>query len=371
MTEAKVAEPTEEKAVAPTEVDVQAHKNNTVSKSNVIIEATGTLSGTTQKMLASIISMLRSDDTEFTRYALKIDDYLKLIGSTTKNVDFVKEQAKKLMTNPFEIDGDIFNWCSRVRTKEMEGYLVFDIHPDLKPHLLDFQKKGNFTQYKIINILSLKGEYSPRIYEFFTMKYNKYMKHNPSAKSYSFDVKIDTLREFLKIPKSYKNNDIKRFIIEKTQKDFKKYTDLKFEYKEQKIGRRVDRFVITLKSNDQGSNNFLRTRKSFIDHMRKNYVNRELIHTRDKKNGEELILSVSRDGLIYSQLGQEFEPDRALEIWDGMYVLAKEGKLPILGTIQTTITDFIEEDEVKNKEDEVQENEKDEDLNIFDVVYGS
>jgi len=117
------------------EIKVQKHKNNIVSKANELIQAKGILSATAQKMLASIISMIRVDDTEFQEYALKIDDYLALIGSKSNNDKFVKNRAKELMQNPFEIDGMIFNWCSMVDTKSIEGYLIFDIHPKLRPYL--------------------------------------------------------------------------------------------------------------------------------------------------------------------------------------------------------------------------------------------
>ena len=159
------------------EIQIKDHNNNIVSKANELIKAKGVLSGTAQKMLASIISMLRVDDTDFQEYALRIDDYLRLIGSRSKNINFMQEQAEQLMRSPFKIDGKLFNWCSMVDFERMEGYIIFDIHWRLKPYLLELKERGNFTQYKIINILSLKGEYSPKLYEYFTMIFNKHIKY--------------------------------------------------------------------------------------------------------------------------------------------------------------------------------------------------
>ena len=233
-------------------IKVEEHRNNIVSKANELIKAKGELSGTSQKMLCSIVSMIKVNDKELQEYALKIDDYLKLINSRGKNMEFVKDRAKELMNNPFEIDNKIFNWCSMVDLKRIEGYIIFDIHPKLKPYLLELKSRGNFTQYKIINILSLKGEYSPRFYEFLTMEYNQYMAYHKLAKSFSLEIKIDYLRDIFKIPKTYRYHDIKRQILDKAQKQFKEKTDIQFSYKEEKLGKKVDKLIIKVQKNNKG-----------------------------------------------------------------------------------------------------------------------
>ena len=312
-------------------VNIQKHKNNIVSKANELVRAKGALCETAQKMLASIISMIRFDDTELQEYALKIDDYLALIDSKSNNNKFIKEQAKELMKNPFEIDGLIFNWCSMVDTKRIEGYLIFDIHPKLRPYLLELKERGNFTQYKIINILSLKGEYSPRFYEILIMKWNIHKKYNPLSKSLSFDMKIDELIDMLQIPRGYRYADIRRRIIDKAQKQFKAKTDIQFTYKEQKIGRKVDRLIITIKANDKGSNDYLSSLHSFIAYMRKHFINKDILKTKDKYTGEYMMLSVSEKGHIYNKYNTaEIEKERAKEIWETLYKLAKQNKLECL-----------------------------------------
>ena len=230
-------------------VDVKEDRNNLVKKHNELIKAKGALSPTAQKMLSMIIAMIRVDDTEFQRYALSIASYKKEIESKSKKSkrDFI-EQAKELMSNPFELEnGNIFNWCSNISTKELNGYIIFEIHSKLKPLLLELKKEtGNFTKYQLVNVLHLRGIYSPRLYEYFLMQYGQ-RKYGTS--SYQFDLKIDDLKELLKIKKGYRYNNIKDRILEKAKTDFKKYTDIQFTYAEQKIGRKVDRLIITIKPN--------------------------------------------------------------------------------------------------------------------------
>lgn len=309
------------------EIQIKEHTNNVVAKSNELITAKGVLSGSSQKMLASVISMLRADDTEFTRYALNRRDYLQLIGSTSNNDEFFKQTARELMQNPFDVDGSLYNWCSKVDLVSTQGYVVFDIHSDLKPYLLELKEKGNFTQYKVVNILSLKGEYSPRLYEYVTMKWNAYKGYHSEATSYSFDMSIEYMREFLQIPNTYRYNSIKVQIIDKAVKQFKEKTDIQIEYKEQKIGRKVDRLVITVRENNKGSNDYMKSKQAFISYMRANYINADVLLAKDKLTDKELKISVAPDGKLYDKRGTEFDAKRSNDMWETLFKMSQENKL--------------------------------------------
>lgn len=309
------------------EVKVQEHKNNIVKKHNELIKAQGTLSSTAYKMLCSVISMIRIDDTDFQEYALRIDDYLKLIDSKSNNKNFLKEQAKQLMQNPFEIDGKLFNWCSVVDLKKLEGYLVFEVHPKLKPYLLELKDKGNITQYQIINILSLKGDYTPRLYELITSEWNTYRTYNKNSKSYTFEFELDFLRDTLKIPKSYAFGNIKQRILEVAKRQFKAKTNIKFDYKEQKLGNKVVRIQVTVKENNQGSNDIFASRKAFITHIRKEYkpdaTKNHFPIVISTKTGD---VKVNLNGEIYIS-GDDIKTldnKQADKLWDWLYELVKE-----------------------------------------------
>ena len=258
-------------------VNIQDDTNNLVKKHNDLIKAKGDLSETAQKMLLMIIAMIRVDDTEFQRYALSIANYKKEIESKSKKSkrDFI-EQAKELMRNPFELEnGDIFNWCSKIATQEMDGYIIFDIHPELKPLLLELKKEnGNFTKYQLVNVLQLGGIYSPRLYEYLLMRYGQ-RKYGTTV--YQFDIKIDDFRELLKIKDSYRYDKIKARILDKAKNDFKKYTDIQFEYKEQKIGRKVDRLIITIKPNKVDKNNSITEDKEVVRNIDMSTVHTSIV----------------------------------------------------------------------------------------------
>ena len=304
---------------------------NEVVKHNDLMKAVGELSMPAQKMLASLISMIRSDDSEFQEHALHIESFAKATNVKSKNINFYKDRALELMKNPFELKkGIYFNWCNKVDITTHNGYIVFKVDNELKPYLLQIQ--NNFTKYRLINIMKLKGSYSPVFYEYLIMRYNtyknEYFKQNKKhPKSYTFELNIDFLRENFKVPKSYRYNDIKRQIIDKAQKDFKEYTDIQFDYKEKKIGRKVDKLTIMVKDNNKGSNDFLADLQSFIAHMRKNYINQNILTAKDKDTQEVYTLSVSEKGILYSKNGKNFDAKRAKEMWQKLYELAKENKL--------------------------------------------
>jgi plasmid replication initiation protein len=309
-------------------ISIEENKNNQVKKANALIEAKGALSSTAQKILIMLISMLRTDDSEFQKYALNIKDFKQELGTTNNEVKFYVERAKELMRNPFEVDKKLFNWCSMVDYGSIEGYLVFDIHNDLKPYLLGLQK--NFTTYNIVNILALKGDYTPRLYEYFLMRFNKYKaqykkQHNKTPKSYTFELKIDWLRDTFKIPDSYNYADIKRQIIEKAKKQFNEKTNIKFDYKEHKIGRKVDILIVTVENNNKGSNDYLVDLQSFIRFVRRNLINQDIWQ------GQGMVLSVGTNGKIYDKKTlKEYANKNAQVVWEKWYELAKQDKLLIL-----------------------------------------
>ena len=304
-------------------------KKNQVVKHNDLMKAQGALSSNSKKMLSMLISMIKSNDSEFQEYALHIDSYEKAIGRKSNDVEALKNNALELMRNPFELKkGIYFNWCNKVDITTLNGYIIFKVDNELKPYLLNLQ--NNFTKYQLVNVLKLRGTYSPRFYEYLIMRYktykNEYFKeHKKYPKSYTFEVSIDFLRTTYKIPASYNYADIKKQIINKAQKDFKEYTDIQFIYKEQKIGRKVDRLIITVKDNNRGSNDFLSDLQSFIKYMRKNYINK------DVWKGQGMILTISENGRIYNKktLG-EYNKKDSLKVWQNWYELAKNKQLPCI-----------------------------------------
>jgi len=314
-------------------VEIGTHKNNIVKKhQDLVRNARYGLGDLSIKTLSILISMVKKTDDSFKEYSIKLTDLKELIGAKSHNVDtYVDRMTTELLSNPFMIDdANKVNWVTIAEYVRGSGIVKFEIHRKLKPYLLELNK--NFLQYNITNILVLKSAYVIRLYELCKDHYLEGTRYQ-NKKNVIFELKIDTLRELFQIPKSYQySSHIKKLIINKAQKQFKEKTDISFTYKEQKIGRKVDRILITVTSNAKGSGDFLASRISFIKYIRTNYINKVLVKADDPETKKEKLISVSSDGKLYNQNNPDevFTAVQGNTLWDWLYGLAKDNKLKIL-----------------------------------------
>ena len=221
-------------------------KDYLVTKSNYfIMNSHYDLSFQEQKIILTLASMVQPEDTEFKEYKFKIKDFIKLLGLKTQTkYSEVPKITKELMKKVFEIkEGkDIIQlaWLSSARYKTGEGIVILKFDSNLKPYML--QLNSVFTNYKLANILSMKSKYAPRIYEI--------LKCNEFKKQGCIEIEIDELRKLLKIEKKYPlYNDLKRKIIEQSQKELEKLSDISFDFEEIKTGRKVTSLQFYIKTN--------------------------------------------------------------------------------------------------------------------------
>ena len=115
--------------------------------------------------------------------------------------------------------------------------IVVSVHEDLKPFLLDLSVK--YTKYGIANLAQLKNVYSIKLFE---------LLKSFQALGY-YETTIGNLRKSLEIPEdNYKMYaDLKKKVIEKAQREIAS-TTIYFDFKEEKIGKKVERIIFTIKS---------------------------------------------------------------------------------------------------------------------------
>lgn len=221
-------------------------KEYLVTKSNYfIMNSSYDLSLEEQKIILTLASMVQPSDEEFKPYKFKIYDFMKLLGVEDKSKYIeVPKITKELMKKVFEIQEENkliqTAWLSGVIYEKGTGYVELTFSPYLKPYMLKLNSM--FTQYKLVNVLSMKSKYSPRIYEF--------LKCNEFKRQGYIDIDIIELRRLLKAENIYpKYNDFKRYIIERAQKELNLKTDIKFDFEEIKTGRKVTSLRFYIHSN--------------------------------------------------------------------------------------------------------------------------
>lgn len=221
-------------------------KNYIVKKSNYfIMNCSYDLSLEEQKLILTLASMVQPEDEDFKPYKFRISDFMELLGVDTKTkYTEIPKITKELMKKVFEIEEDDtliqIAWLSSAAYKKGTGIVELEFSPRLKPYMIKLN--GLFTQYKLANILSMKSKYSPRIYEI--------LKCNEFKQQGFIEIEVEDLRKLLKAENIYpRYNDFKRKVLEQTQRELRKLSDISFDFEEIKTGRKVTALKFYIHSN--------------------------------------------------------------------------------------------------------------------------
>ena len=311
-----------------------------VKKADVVVKARYKLNPLPLKFVTALIAGLKRSDDINEEYVFKVKDFKELTGLKRKDLYWaVKEAVRELLDKPLHIptdDGFIMcNWISGGHYIENAGEVRFMIYPKLRPYLLEAQKK--FLKYKLENILPLRSGYSIRMYEILKDIYEEKKRYNKKPEKI---FSIEDLRKMLEVPRSYPyggSSGIKYRMVEKAKSDLAKYTDIKFDYEEIKTGRKVTHIKFIIEENpknakkleDKNKYSFLATKRSFVNYLRKHYVNKPIIEAPNKNaNGQMSKWSINPQGLIYDMYLTEenINATRSDEIYEKLYEFAKENE---------------------------------------------
>lgn len=205
-------------------------KKQLVRKSNNLVNAKYELSKIEQKLILSLITQINQSDEDFRTYRFNIKEYFDITDFSKENYTYIKSVFKDLLEKPIEIkieNGTLLcNWISSAKIIN-KGYVDISFDPNLKPYLLEL--KANFTRYELKNVLFLRSQYSIRIYELLK-QYEKLGKRL---------IDMEDFRTILKIPTSYSNFKIKKYILDVAKRELKEHSDIYFDYEIIKKARSV------------------------------------------------------------------------------------------------------------------------------------
>ena len=202
------------------QIRIGAQRNYMVVKGNDIIQKSRfSLSSQQQKILLSMISMIKPDDSAVKTYSFEIQEFCRLCNidwSNGGNYIAIKQAL-------YGIDKQVM-WLNELYIDEGSGEIVFSFHKDMFPYLLDLREK--YTQYSLINVLPMRSKYAIRLYEL--------------LKSYEGMSSITLTLEVLKArldAENYTNfKDFRRRVLERAVEEINTYADIevRFEPKKQK-----------------------------------------------------------------------------------------------------------------------------------------
>jgi plasmid replication initiation protein len=214
-----------------------------VVKSNDLINARFNLSVAETRIILLMVSQINIDDEDFKTYRVRIRDFMESAGisANTKNVySRAREYTKKLMKRVLEIPKQDGTWLqvSFISSAEYpagKGFVELQFDPKLKPYLI--QLKQRFTTYEAQNVLALGSFYSIRVYELLK-QYEKIGKRV---------ISVEGLKDMLGLLDSYKSYYLfKKRVIEQAKKELDEHCDITFEYREIRVGRKIDKIEFNI-----------------------------------------------------------------------------------------------------------------------------
>ena len=222
-----------------------------VSKSNVLINGRNSnLSTVDQKIILTLASMVQPGEEKFKLYDFKVINFNALCGlKGNPKYSELKKITKNLMKEVIEIDeGDEFlqaHWIESARYIPKKGTIQIRLSDELKPYLIDLHK--DFTKYKLRNILKMKSKYSIRLYEILKSQIYKITKYQ--KKTFIIDIKDlkEKLGANMKSYNSYNNFKVK--VLLTAQQELKLLSNVNFDFKEIKTGRKITSLQFFLDEN--------------------------------------------------------------------------------------------------------------------------
>lgn len=280
---------------------------NKVDKDYQLITARYKLSTVEQKLVLSIISMIRPTDTDFMNYQIPVSQFEFLTNND--NARRLKKYCKDLMSKPLEIETErgwtLFNWFAHIEYIKNDAMLECSVSPKLKPFLLEL--KENFKSYDLKYILDMQSEYSIRIYEL--LKKSERMGY--------FEIDLEELQELLQVPDSFKRYDnFKRKVLQVTSIEIAKLTDIYFDFQEIKHGKKVAKIKFIIKRNIQNLTAEMDYEfKKFREHIIKEYEGLPvLFHPQLERH-----IMIKNSLLVIEESGTIIKSERALELWNFIY----------------------------------------------------
>ena len=216
-------------------VELKFNEKNLVTKSNQLIEASYRMSVLEKKLILALISQVQPDDVDFQAYRFSVKDLSNFLGITRQNIyQTLDEITDKILSHKIKFYNDQdehikVGWISSYVYEKRTGFIRMRFDPELKPYLIKL--KEAFTYYQLSNIVKLRSFYSIRVYEL--------LKQYQKIGNRRFSIK--ELRRILGVKdddyKLYADFKKKTFLV--AQKELQEKTDIRFEYKESKTGKKV------------------------------------------------------------------------------------------------------------------------------------
>lgn len=202
-----------------------------VVKSNIAIrKARYSLTVNQQKLLCYLISELQETDTPETVKTFEIKTFYDFMEKEAKNYERVKADLEALASKSWWVQNDdgteiLMRFLNTVHTNKRSGKVKLKFHEDILPYLQHLKRE--FTAYKLWYTMTMRSEYSIRLYEM--------LKSVEKKECWTFE--IDYLKTLFMCENYKLFGDFKRRVLEPAVAEINAKTDINVSYELFKEGR--------------------------------------------------------------------------------------------------------------------------------------
>ena len=217
-----------------------------IVKDNKLIEANYNLSTMQQKVLLKAISTIEPNDTNKHIYKFSIKDFAESVNLKDKKSIYTQMKTvcsqltdlKKLYIEKENGGFAYINWTASAEYIPKEAVVEIEFSQKLMPYLIEL--KEQFTTYYLANVMQLKSSYSIRIFELLK-QYEKLKKRTISLEKLRLQLGTTEIDQNGKVVKEDYElyGHFKTRVLLVAQKELKQKTDICFNFKEIKEGRKV------------------------------------------------------------------------------------------------------------------------------------
>ena len=206
-----------------------------------------------KRLLVLALSDVTRNDDDLEPIRITAWEFAQLFNIKGKSIySRIEESARELLEQTVQVkepNGDwvMFQWVSEARyengrdEKDQMACIELKIHEKLKPYLL--QLRRDFSIIPTEQLLSFESFNSMRLFEvLYTASYAG------ERRRLTFDV--DDLKLRLGLDGKYERFKDFRYVLDKAQNEFAKYTCLVFDYEAAKVGRKYQRVTFQIEKND-------------------------------------------------------------------------------------------------------------------------
>lgn len=221
-------------------------------QSNALVESVYQATLTEKRILATMISMIHPDHSDFKDYKIDIRKFAEVFDIKGKSIlELVKKSTKNLLSRTIQInDGDKFlqiNWISSAEYQKGSSDVIIRFDPKLKPYLLNL--RGGYTTALLDQVARFKSVYAFRLYELFKQ-------YHPQIEHRTFE--LLHLKKLLGCENDYPNyGNFKEKVVNKAVYEINNLSDLYITFLELKEGKKVVKLVFTISRKDYERQNDL------------------------------------------------------------------------------------------------------------------